>query len=323
MFAELPRDESAWVRALDAVEIPVLRRTVEELARLREHEERVIARDIARVLLHDPMFTLRVLRYLQAHRRAAQTTDITTVEHALMMLGITPFFAHFGDLPAVESTLAGQSLAFDGLMHVVYRAHHAALYARDWANMRYDLRAGEVTIAALLHDLTEMLLWCFAPETSLRIAATLRADRALRSSAAQSSVLGFKLADLQSALIAEWRLPALLQSLMDDAHATHPRVMNVALAVNLARHSTGGWDNPALPDDYAAIQQFLKLPQPEVLARIRRAALQAETARDWYHLQAVPIPMDLEDPSSGVQDCAKSDDSYRVARNPGAAGFDS
>ena len=84
--------------------------------------------------------------------------------------------------------------------------------------------------------------------------------------------------------------------------------MNVALAVNLARHSAFGWDNPALPDDYAAIQQFLKLPQLEVLARIRRSALQAETARDWYHLEAVPIPMDLANWSSGVQDCAKSDD---------------
>lgn len=309
MIAELPRDESAWVHALDAVEIPVLRRTVEELARLREHEERVVARDIARVLLHDPMFTLRVLRYLQAHRRAAQTADITTVEHALMMLGITPFFAHFGDLPAVESTLAGQPLALDGLMRVVCRAHHAALYAHEWANLRHDRRADEVAIAALLHDLAEMLLWCFAPEMSLRIAAMLRTDGSLRSSAAQSRVLGFKLAELQGTLIAEWRLAALLQSLMGDAHATHPRVMNVALAVNLARHSVGGWDNPALPDDYAAIQQFLKLPQPEVLARIRRTALQAETARDWYHLEAVPIPMDLENCSSGVQDCAKSDDS--------------
>jgi HD-like signal output (HDOD) protein len=309
MLAELPRDESDWVHALDAVDIPVLHRTVEELARLRERDEQVVARDIARVLLHDPMFTLRVLRYLQAHRRAAQTTDITTVEHALMMLGITPFFEHFGDLPAVESTLADQPLALDGLMRVVYRAHHAALYAHDWANVRHDRRADEVAIAALLHDLAEMLFWCFAPEVSLRIAAMLRADESLRSSAAQSKVLGFEFADLQGRLIAEWRLAPLLQSLMHDAHGAHPRVTNVSLAVNLARHSAGGWENPALPDDYAAIQQFLKLPQPEVLARIRRAAVQAEAARDWYRLETVPVPLDLENCSRGVQDCGKPDDS--------------
>ena len=322
MFAQLPQNESAWVRALDAVEIPVLARTVEELAGLRENEERVVARDIARVLLHDPMFTLRVLRYLQAHRRATQTTDITTVEHAVMMLGITPFFAHFGDLPAVETTLADQPLALDGLMHVVYRAHHAALYANDWANVRYDRSAGEIAIAALLHDITEMLLWCFAPGMALRIAALLRMDPSVRSSAAQSSVLGFKLADLQAALIAEWRLPALLQSLMDDTHATQPRVTNVALAVNLARHSARGWVDPALPDDYGAVEQFLKLAQPEVLARIRRSALQAASARDWYHVEAVPIPMDFENCMPGVQDCGNSADSEHMSKNAGSGRLD-
>jgi hypothetical protein len=225
-----------------------------------------------------------------------------------MMLGVTPFFEHFGDLPAVESTLAGQPIALDGLMHVVYRAHHAALYANDWANLRADRNAGEIAIAALLHDITEMLLWCVAPEISLRIAAMQHMDASLRSGAAQTGVLGFALADLQAALIAHWQLPVLLQSLMDDTQATRPRVMNVALAVNLARHSAHGWDDPALPDDYAALEAFLKLPLPEVLARIRRTALQAETARDWYHVQAVPVPPDLENCAPGVQVCGKSVD---------------
>ena len=308
-FTELPRNATAWARALDAVEIPVLRRSIEELARLRENEERVIARDIARVLLHDPMFTLRVLRYLQAHRRAKQTADITTLEHALMMLGVTPFFEHFCDLPEVEAKLAGRPLALDGLMRVANRAHHAAVYALDWASLRRDMRADEVAVAALLHDLAEILLWCFAPETALRIAALLRAEPGLRSGAAQERVLGFRLAELQGALIANWGLAELLRSLMDDMHATHPRVINVALAVDLARHSASGWNNWALPDDFAAIELFLKLPRPELHAHLRRAALQCEEARDWYHREAVPVPEELWPPQSGVQDCAKTDDS--------------
>lgn len=308
MWTEPPRDVQAWAGALDAVEIPVLARTVEELARLRENEERVIARDIARVLLHDPMFTLRVLRYLQAHRHAAQTTDITTVEHALMMLGISPFFAQFGKLPAVESTLAQRPPALQGLMRVVNRAHHAALYAQDWANHRFDRRSDEVAIAALLHDLSEMLLWCFAPELALRIAAMLRADGALRSRDAQARVLGFELSSLQAVLIAQWRLAPLLQSLMDDAHATHARVINVALAVNLARHSDRGWNDAALPDDFAAVQDFLKLQQSETLGRIRRVALQGQKACDWYHLETATIPEDLASGLPRIQETGKTVD---------------
>ena len=310
-FSQLPANEAAWVRALEAIEIPVLQRTVEELALLRENEERLIARDIARVLLHDPMFTLRVLRYLQMNRRAAQTAEITTVEHALMMLGVTPFFEHFSDLPAVETTLAGQPAALAGLRRVVYRAHQAALYANDWANLRADRNASEVAIAALLHDITEMLLWCVAPKQALRIAAMQRVDASLslRSLDAQRGVLGFSLAELQAVLIADWQLPALLRALMDDTQAERPRVMNVALAVNLARHSSWGWDNPALPDDLVALAQFLKLPLTEVLARIRRTAQLAESGRDWYQVPATPVPEDLEERFPGIQDLGNSVDS--------------
>ena len=285
IFSEAPRNTATWVYLLSTAEIPVLQRTIEELAHLREDEDRLTARDISRVLLHDPLFTLRVLLYLQERRRPTQVTDITTVEHALMMLGVTPFFEHFAKLPSVEGHLAEHPLALSGLMAVMSRAHDAALYAHDWAAVRHDIKADEVAIAALLHDLTEMLLWCFAPQPALKIQSMLRSDRALRSRDAQQTVLGFKVLELQNALMIEWKLATMLQSLMDDAHATHARQMNVVLAVNLARHSASGWDNQALPDDYVAIQKFLNEPQEDVMQRIQRVALQADTGREWYHLE--------------------------------------
>ena len=296
------RNETDWIRYLDVVDIPVLQRTVEELARLREDEDRVGVRNIAQVLLHDPLFTLRVLRYLQAHRRTVQTADITTLEHAVMMLGITPFFTHFTDLPIVEEVMASQPLAMDGLMRVAYRSHHAALYARDWANLRSDSRADEVAIAALLHDLSEMLLWCFAPAALLQIAEMMRTQEHLRSSIAQTKVLGFKISQLQIKLIAQWNLAPVLQELMDDSHGSHPRSANAALAVRLARHSVDGWDNPALPDDYVAIEQLLKSTLPETLARIKHTALEAQAARDWYHIHGSSSSLGPESPPAEVKD---------------------
>ena len=290
LFKEAPRNAATWAYLLGTADIPVLRRTIEELARLREDEDRLTARDISRVLLHDPLFTLRVLQYLQVQRRPTQVTDITTVEHALMMLGVTPFFQHFAKLPSVEDHLEEYPHALNGLMDVMSRAHCAALYARDWALVRHDIKADEVAIAALLHDLAEMLLWCFAPELALRILRMLQTDKALRTRDAQQTVLGFKVLDLQNALMLEWKLAAMLQSLMDDTHATHSRQMNVVVAVNLARHSAHGWDNPALPDDYVAIQKFLNLPEEDVMERIQRVAFQADSGRDWYHLERTQMP---------------------------------
>ena len=69
---------------------------------------------------------------------------------------------------------------------------------------------------------------------------------------------------------------------MDDYHANPPRARTVALAVALSRHSANGWDDAALPDDYAAIQKLLAVPQHEVMERIRRAALRAIRERVWH-----------------------------------------
>ncbi len=271
-----------WVAFLCQAEIPVLRGSVDELARLKKNEDNVTARDISGVILRDPMLTLKVLRYLQEYRNNSQASEITTVGHAVMMLGITPFFRQFRDMKVVEEVLADRQHALEGFMGVVDRARHAALYAREWAALRHDMESDEVIVAALLHDVVEMLLWCLAPECATRISGKMRRDRTLRSAAAQESVLGCRLIDLQMALVEKWRLPALLQSLMDDDHGNLPRARAVALAVALARHSANGWDDAALPDDYAAIGEFLALSRYEVMEKIRRIALKAVRELDWH-----------------------------------------
>jgi hypothetical protein len=95
--------------------------------------------------------------------------------------------------------------------------------------------------------LAEVLLWCFAPKLASEIREKLQKDKTLRSHVAQQEVLGFPLIDLQKALCTAWHLPELLNALMDDANAHLPRVQNVTLAVNLARHSPTTGTMPHCP----------------------------------------------------------------------------
>jgi hypothetical protein len=55
---------------------------------------------------------------------------------------------------------------------------------------------------------------------------------------------------------------------MDDENAMQPRVRNVELAVNLARHSSNGWDDAALPDDYKDIGELLRMPADQVAVMV-------------------------------------------------------
>lgn len=284
---------NAWVSYLDQVQLPVLRRTVTELASLGEREDELNGRELTAAILHDPIMTVKVLRYLESHRGRSQITDITTIDRAIMMIGTTPFFRQFTEQPLIEESLADYPQAMEGMMQVMSRARHAALYALDWSALRHDADTDEVVIAALLRDLAEMLLWCFAPGQMLEIRDRMRRDPALRSAAAQQEVLSFRVIELQIALASTWHLPKLLLSLMDESHAELPRTRCVALAVALARHSANGWCDAALPDDFAAIRDFLKISPDEVWERVRHTALQAAQGWEWYGVlpSAAWLPM--------------------------------
>jgi len=253
------RDVDGWVRAFERRDIPVLSATADAIEELRLNEDAVDAHLLADSLSSDPLMTLKLLRHVAALRRGRDQSEAETATEALVMLGITPFFRDFGPQPTLESTLAGNSPALLGLRQVMRRAHRAARFALAFAVHRQDHDAALIHEAALLHDFAELLLWAHAPTLALDIAHRQQQQPHLRSADAQRQVLNVELADLQQALMKNWRLPSLLVQITDD-HASHlAQVRNVQLAMRIARHTARGWDNPALPDDVDEIAHLLNL----------------------------------------------------------------
>ncbi len=269
MQASNKRSLGNWLSFLSQTEIPVLKGTGEQLTALLEDEERMSARMVARIVLGDPLLTVKLLHYLQLHRPSHQSTEIIQVEQAILMLGLKKFYDKVSFEPVVENLLEPHPWALIELGPVLERSSRAADYAIEWAVRLNDLRFHEVYVAALLHDVAEILLWCFAPKDMLAIRERQIEDRTLRSQALQEEVLGFPIAELQRLLAKEWSLPRLLTTLMDDSLQRQTRVRNVALAVNLARHSANGWDDAALPDDFRDIAALLHLPLEQVKDLVR------------------------------------------------------
>ncbi len=258
----------ARVAFLTQADIPVLKQTARELDALRDDGNRLSARNVANAISGDPMLTVKLLRYLQQHKHRSQTSEVMQIEQALLMLGVEAFYNKVPPAPLVQDALKGQTEALVQLLHVVHRSHRAAGYAFDWAVRLNDLHYEEVRIAALLHDLSEMLMWIYAPTEMLLIHAMQKQDKTLRSKAVQEQVLGFNLLDLQKELVKAWELPQLLLMLMDDENSSKSRVRNVVLAVNLARHSAHGWDDAALPDDYEALGALLRIPATDAMVLV-------------------------------------------------------
>lgn len=258
------RELAEWVNFLSQVDIPVLKQTARNLSALRQNEKNLSARSVAYVIRHDPMMTVKLLRHLQQKKHPSQEHELVEVDQALMMLGLDIFFKKVPAEPLAETVLSGRMDALSCLLRVMHRSNRASTFAVDWAVRLNDMHHEEVRIAALLFDIAELLMWCFAPVDMLKIRAMQQQDKTLRSNDAQERVLGFTLLHLQSALALKWSLPKLLIMLMDGECANQQRVRNVLLAVNLARHSANGWADAALPDDYIDIGKLLHMPPEEV-----------------------------------------------------------
>lgn len=276
MSIERPRDLAAWTAWFREAPIPVQARTADELALLAKAEEvrgDVDAHQLAEPVGRDPLMALKLLATVSQSQRARRFEGgrggPETVTAALVMMGVAPFFRAFEASLIVEDLLAAQPQALTGLRGVVRRAHRAANFALGFAVHRMDEDAAVVQLAALLHDFAEMLLYCHAPALALAIGGRQRADPSLRSAIVQRELLGIELAALQQALMRAWALPELLVRISDDAHAEHPQVKSVELAIRLARHTQQGWDNPALPDDLADVARLLNLSPAAAEALVR------------------------------------------------------
>lgn len=262
------QDIDAWVLLFSNNSLPVLRVTKRRLDEMRQHIDDVDARELSRVVVQDPMMTARVFAFTQSIGSRSLQRDITTIASAVMMIGIEPFFKRFDDLPTIEGMLKGEDKhALLGVLQIIRRSQRAADYAQEWAIWRNDVNMEEVRIAALLHDLAELLVWTFAPSLGLEIHAQQQAHPNLRSVDAQRNTLGLSFEEIQEALCRVWHLPELLQHVL-EAESNNLREHNVALAVRLARHSSHGWDNPALPDDYIDIGHLLNISPEAVRQRI-------------------------------------------------------
>ena len=259
-----PHDVSGWASLFVRLDTPVLASTAMAIEDWRANEDAADAHLLAEALADDPLMTLSVLRHVAAKRGSREHTDAETVTAAIVLLGITPFFNEFQNLPTIEQRLAGHPDALAGIQAVMRRAHRAARFALGFAVHRMDQDAAVIHEAALLHDFAEMLLWAHAPSLALEIQHRINTVPGTRSATAQRAVLHIELSDLQQRLMHQWRLPELLVRISDDHISPSPQVRNVQLAIRIARHSTQGWDNPALPDDLAEAGLLLNLSVPHV-----------------------------------------------------------
>src|SRR5690349_14922134 len=88
----------AYVEYPSTQNVPILRRTAPDFDALASSAESVRGRRVASIVMADPLMTMKLLTTLQRHRTPTQNHDITTIDRAIMMMGVTPFFRTFSGM---------------------------------------------------------------------------------------------------------------------------------------------------------------------------------------------------------------------------------
>lgn len=277
----LPSTIHEWATFLETQDVPVLRRTIRELEAMRHNAERLSASRLAVVILRDPLMTLKLLRLANSSRRGRLSNEITTVEHAIMMLGVVPLFKHFSSLMALEDMLAQEEQALTSVLQVYSRSLHAACQARQWAIQHQDIRVEEVYISALLHDMTNMMLWIFAPERAQEIRDMVRRERCYYG-VAHEKIMGFSVEDFRIAMAATCRFPEMLTELVDCRNAGKPRAQGVLLAVAIAHLAERGWYGPQMGACLETMADILNLPLEVTIWLVHQTAVAAARHWGWY-----------------------------------------
>lgn len=266
-----------WPDFLSRQKLPILRATKKGILWEKEKYEsgdNADSRILTKIILNDPVMTLHLLSFIHRLKAKNLRNEIRTIQSALVMIGMEPFFAQFSEMTTIESRLQYSPNALLNVLKIIQKAQRAADFAQNWAIRKNDLNLDEVRTAALLHPLAEIFIGVFFPDDLITFLKILKENPGARSRDVQKQVFGFTAFELQTLLNVHFRLPRLLQALMNEEEKNSQRAKMVHLAIRLARHSAQNWNDSALPDDYAEIAKMLGLDLPSVLKMIGAPSLQ-------------------------------------------------
>lgn len=226
---------SDWIERLNPKALPAMAPTRQRVLQLLDSPNTTNT-DLQRIISRDPGFTLAIFRLFNQLPQPPKE-PVTNLAHAIALLGIEPTTQADQTLPDIHKQLTER--ARQALYDCYSRAAHAGWYAYNWG---HDLRLAnpeEMAIAALLHELGEMLLWTHADRRMERVTLLVRGgcDRAT----AEVQIFGFTLQQLSRHLAERWNLPPLTARAQQPIGAFETRSLAVMLASALARETTAHW----------------------------------------------------------------------------------
>ncbi|MDJ0738410.1 MAG: HDOD domain-containing protein [Gammaproteobacteria bacterium] len=184
-------------------DFPALSETVRTLNRLSAADERS-TEHLAAVIVRDFALTNKILKVVNSAYYLGFAGKVGTISRAIVVLGIKPVRALAASLILFEQ-FAGDRNA-DRVKALIGKSMFGALMARELARDAGLVQGEEAFLAAMFHNLGELLVAFYLPEEDQAILAAM-ADEGISAAQAQRRVLGVDFDHLGIAVGKTWNFP--------------------------------------------------------------------------------------------------------------------
>ena len=264
-----PKVPDAWLNILGRGSPPVLKRSLDDLARFSDAIYEVPVRKVADVVESDPMLSLNLMMTV-GRFQSSRPTQIENIEEALLMIGCVNFVKKSMSLPTVDAMLAKKPEALLGTLRAAARARRAGMFVRQWSRLRNDRNEAACVIAALLYEITDLLAWIHAPEKMMQFEQVVRENPKRKLTLTRWMEFGFEWEELEIKLLRRFKLPDLVMSLIKPTPAEHsPSADMVARAVKFSRKLAECRDMRVLQDDLHELARLLKVPTRHLVREMK------------------------------------------------------
>jgi HD-like signal output (HDOD) protein len=227
-----------WQTFLSDKQLPILLRTKTDVQALIDQAQLSITQYAAPVF-YDAGFSAHIFRYVNTQREASGKNPLTTLSNALSHLGQSSFQEFLNKTQIFESLKLAEKNA-QGYLRVMGQSCHGAFQATEWAQQRNVVETEETQLAALLQNITELMLWCYGNDAMPKIEEQCYVKKQAYEDAAKT-VLGCGMRELGARLASGWNLPEMaIQGLMTKQD-NFTLATGVSIASDLARIVSINW----------------------------------------------------------------------------------
>jgi len=260
-----------WLAYLADKPLPILNRTKIEVQGLIDQAQLSITQ-YAGPVLFDGGFSARLFSHVNRQRVAAGRHPLTTLDNALSHLGQGAFQAFLVNSPLLDELNLPEK-NYRGYIQTQGIACHAALQAKNWAKQRNVMQPEETQLAALLQNITQMMLWCYGEKVMPEIESLCYVKKKNYEQAAKD-VLGCGMKELGTALSEKWCLPEMVVDGLRSHQDNFTLATGVSLAAELSRVVSQNWYGSQAAEVIQKIAKYKAKSEGEIEHRLHLNAVE-------------------------------------------------